>query len=58
MKRKKAVPDMKELERKYEEPVSLWPLKPEDVLAAFMKVDPEKVEKREKQRKGTKKGIS
>jgi len=49
---------MKELERKYEEPVSLWPLKPEDVLAAFMKVDPEKVEKREKQRKGTKKGIS
>jgi hypothetical protein len=32
--------------RKYAKPVSLWPLKPEEALAAFMKVDPRKIGKK------------
>jgi len=34
--------------RKYDKPVSLYPLKPEEALAAFMKVDPENVKKKER----------
>jgi hypothetical protein len=52
MKPKKAGPDEKKPERKYEEPISLYPLKLEDALSAFMKVDPKKVAARE--RKGGK----
>lgn len=29
--------------KKYDKPVSLYPLKPEDALSAFMKVDPKKI---------------
>jgi hypothetical protein len=29
--------------RKYNKPISLYPLKPEEALAAFMKVDPKKI---------------
>lgn len=29
--------------RKYEKPLSMHPLKPEEALAAFMKIDPKKV---------------
>jgi hypothetical protein len=28
--------------KKYDKPLSLYPLKPEEALAAFMKVDPKK----------------
>lgn len=38
-------------ERKYEKPVSLYPLKPEEALGAFMKVDPKKIKKKEKDKK-------
>ena len=31
---------------KYQKPLSLYPLKPEKALKAFMEVDPEKVEER------------
>ena len=37
--------------RKYEKPVSLYPLKPDDALGAFMKVKPEKVKKKKKDKK-------
>jgi hypothetical protein len=30
---------------KYQKPVSLYPLKPEEALAAFMKIDPKKIAK-------------
>lgn len=29
--------------KKYAKPLSLWPLKPEDALKAFMQIDPKKV---------------
>ena len=35
-------------ERKYKKPVSLYPLKPDEALDAFMKVDPKKIKKRKK----------
>jgi hypothetical protein len=38
----------KERKRKYDKPVSLFPLKPEDALAAFMKIDPKKIKRRER----------
>jgi hypothetical protein len=28
--------------KKYEKPLTMYPLKPEDALAAFMKIDPKK----------------
>lgn len=37
--------------RKYEKPVSLYPLKPEKALEAFMKVDPKNIKKKKKNRK-------
>ena len=30
----------------YDKPVSLYPLKPEEALSAFMKVDPKKIAKK------------
>ena len=33
--------------KKYAKPLSLWPLKPEDALKAFMQVDPKKVKKKD-----------
>jgi len=38
-------------DRRYDKPVSLYPLKPEEALSAFMKVDPKKIIKREKSTK-------
>lgn len=38
----------KNSKRKYAKPISLYPLKPEEVLSAFMKVDPKKIKKPEK----------
>ena len=38
-------------QRKYEPPVSLHPLDPEDALRAFLQVDPEKVKERELEEK-------
>ena len=35
----------------YDKSVSLYPLKPEDALAAFMKVKPEKIDKKKKKSK-------
>lgn len=32
--------------KKYEKRISLWPLKPEEALKAFMEVDPNKIKKR------------
>ena len=40
--------DEKKNRRKYEPPVSLHPLSPEDALRAFLEVSPEKVREREK----------
>jgi hypothetical protein len=37
--------------KKYAKPLSLYPLKPEEALKAFMEVDPEKIKKREKKKK-------
>lgn len=31
--------------KKYEKPISLWPLKPEEALKAFMEIDPKKIKK-------------
>jgi hypothetical protein len=43
---------MKKQKRKYEKPISLYPLKPEEALSAFMKVDPKKIKaKRRKSKK-------
>lgn len=42
-------------ERKYAKPISLYPLKPEEALSAFMKIDPKKILARERRAK-TKKG--
>jgi hypothetical protein len=39
MKRKKS----NNVDRKYAKPVSLYPLKPEEALSAFMKVNPKKI---------------
>lgn len=33
----------KRLKRKYAKPISLYPLKPEEALSAFLKVDPKKI---------------
>lgn len=43
--------DEKKNRRKYEPPVSLHPLDPEDALRAFLAVDPEKVKERERTEK-------
>ncbi len=45
----------KESKKKYDKPVSLHPLKPEEALSAFMKVDPVKFERRRKQEKNRRK---
>jgi len=46
MKQRKTSPDEKQPKRKYaERGVSFYPLKPEEVLSAFMKVDPRKIAK-------------
>lgn len=42
---------IKSTERKYAKPISFYPLKPEEVLSAFMKVDPKKIMVREKKAK-------
>jgi|GEM_PF-2230553 len=39
-------------DRKYAKPISLYPLKPEEALSAFMKVDPKKLLIREQKIKG------
>jgi len=36
----------KQPKRKYDKPVSLHPLKPEQALSAFMKIDPKKFQKK------------
>jgi hypothetical protein len=36
------------LKRKYAKPISLYPLKPEEALWAFMKVNPKKIKARAK----------
>ncbi len=48
----------KKPKKKYAKPLSLYPLKPEEALKAFMEVDPEKIKKKErkKKEKGGKKG--
>ena len=51
MKSKKIESKEKKEERKYAKPISLYPLKPEDALAAFMKVDPKKIMKKEQKAK-------
>ena len=40
-------PKKKKHKSKYNKPVSLYPLKPEEALKAFMKVDPKKILKKE-----------
>ena len=52
--------DDKKNQRKYDPPVSLHPLDPEDALRAFLQVDPEKVKERELAEKtsGKPKGMS
>ena len=40
-----------EKRRKYEPPVSLHPLDPEDAIRALLQVDPEKVKERERSEK-------
>ena len=49
MKRKKIESGEEQPKIKYAKPISLYPLKPEDVLSALMKVDPKKIIKKEKQ---------
>ena len=44
------------LKRKYTKPISLHPLKPEEALWAFMKVDPKKVKLKESKLKEEVKG--
>jgi len=36
----------KQPKKKYDKPVSLYPLKPEQALSAFMKINPKRFEKR------------
>jgi hypothetical protein len=43
---------MKKKKKTYDKSVSLYPLKPEEALAAFMKVKPEKVADRKQKKKG------
>jgi len=43
MKTRKIQTAKKKRQRKYAKPVSLYPLKPEDALSAFMKIDPKKI---------------
>lgn len=38
----------KKKSQKYDKPISLYPLKPEKALKAFMEVDPEKINKKKK----------
>jgi hypothetical protein len=46
MKQRKGLPVEKKPRRKYaERGVSFYPLKPEEILSAFMKVDPQKIAK-------------
>jgi hypothetical protein len=35
--------EKKKIKRKYDKPISLWPLKPEQALELFMKIDPKKL---------------
>ena len=44
----------KKQKNQYDKPVSLYPLKPEEALAAFMKVKPEKVTEKIQKKKGKK----
>ena len=53
MKSKRVKPIEKKMERKYAKSISLYPLKPEEALSAFMKVDPKKVIKGEQKSKKT-----
>ena len=41
----------KKPKKKYAKPLSLYPLKPEEALEAFMKVDLENIKKREKKKR-------
>jgi len=41
----------KKQKRKRKGPLSMYPLKPEEALSAFMKIDPKKLKKAEKEEK-------
>ena len=41
----------KKPKKKYAKPLSLFPLKPEEALEAFMDVDPKNIKKREKKKR-------
>lgn len=46
IKRKKKIKSARKASKKtYDKPISLYPLKPEEALAAFMKVNPKKIKK-------------
>lgn len=47
MKRKKS----NNMDRKYAKPVSLYPLKPEEAIAAIMKINPKTIKARERKTK-------
>ncbi len=49
---KKIKKEKSKIKKTYDKPISLYPLKPEEALAAFMKVKPEKISKKVKQDKG------
>jgi hypothetical protein len=51
MKTRKTKTVKKEWQRKYAKPVSLYPLKPEDAISAFMKVNPKKIMAKKKVKK-------
>ncbi len=40
----------KKPKKKYAKPLSLYPIKPEEALEAFMKVDPEKIKRKRKKK--------
>ena len=46
MRTRRTKPAKKEFQRKYAKPVSLYPLKPEEAIAAIMKVNPKKILKK------------
>ena len=46
MKIRKIQTAEKKRQRKYAKRISLYPLKPEEALSAFMKVSPQKIKKR------------
>jgi hypothetical protein len=43
---KKDTEPLEKPKEKYDKPISFYPLKPEDVLSAFMKVNPEKLKEK------------